>query len=87
MAKADALLRLGDLNQARMLLATVGQITDVSLLRRAAEIEDLYGRGSAELYQSLAMLTEKTASARDRLNVLRRGLEVSIRDGDLGRAH
>ena len=71
-----------------VLREAAGSMPDEGLLKRLAELDDASGNGAAEDYQRLAELLggRGTGAREEYLRVLRRGLEVSIRDGDAGRS-
>jgi len=85
LVKAFGLEKLGRWRDARRTMAQgVGEVSDLSLLRHCAELEDQYGRTASRSYAALA---EALGRSRDNtgeyLAALRRGREVSLRSGDL----
>ena len=86
--KADDLLSAGELYRARAVLAAgKAKVKDVSLYRRSAEYEDAFSGSAAPAWRDLAgLLAGDGAASGDLLHALRRGLEVAVRDNDMGQA-
>ncbi|HYK90407.1 MAG TPA: hypothetical protein VE398_16650 [Acidobacteriota bacterium] len=71
----------------RTLQRAASEIDDVPLLRRNAEVEDTFGRSAPASYETLVSAMERSSTLpADFAAVLERGLEVSLRDGDMRRA-
>ena len=88
LTRADLLERLGQpYDSRRELESSAAKLEDLSLLRRRAGQEDLYGKVAAEAYQKLSQFLEKTnAPPADLAAVDQRGLSVSLRDNDAERS-
>ncbi len=86
--KAEAEEKQGLWYQARRTLGrAAGLVKDESLLRRAAEVEDTFGPGAGKAYADWAEFLEETRpQSAEYLQVLERGLMVSLREGQTDRA-
>jgi hypothetical protein len=87
LAKSEALEAAEAHYAAREVLReAAGTIPDEGLLERLAALDDASGNGASDDYMRLAKLLDGAGRREEYLRVLRRGLEVSIRDGDSGRS-
>jgi hypothetical protein len=86
--KTEAELKQGLWHQARRTLEDATRsVKDESLLQKTAEVEDTFGPSAAKAYADWAELLEETRPhAAEYLQVLERGLMVSLREGQTDRA-
>ena len=87
---AEAMRRQGREYDARKLLRKSesgidgNDVADEELLAYAATVDDAYGDGAAETYLRLA--ESPNLPSQKRLDALRRGFEIALRDGDMDSA-
>jgi tetratricopeptide (TPR) repeat protein len=82
--KAEALERQDRYFEARRTLRNASQtVQDADLLGRLAEMEDISGRAAPQAYMAYFLARDKAAAhSPDPAEILKRALEVSVRDGD-----
>jgi tetratricopeptide (TPR) repeat protein len=83
LVRVSALEALGDVTRARdALRKAAASFDDVGLISKSAESEDCYGRDAAGAYVRLATALQKVSVAGpERVQALKRGLKVALRDG------
>lgn len=87
LAKAEIQEKLDRFYDARQTLrSVVADLPDAALLARLANMEDAAGEHAAKYYRALAEVGEKGAAGINRADVLNRGLQAALRDGDLDNA-
>lgn len=84
LVRIEILEKQGAIREVRKSLrkAAAG-IENVALLRRRAEVEDIFGPSAPGAFRSLAEAAGRSGAApEDRLSILERGLYVSLREGE-----
>ena len=87
-AKERALEQAGDIYGARRLLAApLGEGSNIELIKRRAELEDVYGGVGSDSYLALIKaLTEQNAAQSEIVAACRRGFTVALREEHLNNA-
>lgn len=87
LAKSEVLEKQNQYYEARRTLrAAAPRLSDPALLARLAEMEDAGGEHAARYYRELAEARTKNEAAPDSNQILQRGLDAALRDGDLDEA-